>query len=62
MEPGLAEMLIDVAGVLEVIDQLVDPLYIVGVCVVVISMDDQTDGVGLVPEQLVLNINKGLHR
>ena len=55
-------MLIDVAGVLEVIDQLVDPLQSVGVCVVDIPMDDQTDGVGLVPEQLVLNIHKGLHR
>ena len=61
MEPGLAEVLVDVARVLEISDQLVNLGQGPGVGVVDVTMDDQTDGVGLVPEQLVLHLHKGLH-
>ena len=61
MQPGLAEMLIDVGRVLEVTDQLVNLGQCPRVGVVDVTVYDQADGVGLVPEQLVLHLHKGLH-
>ena len=47
VQPGLAEVLVDVGRVLQTLDQRVDPRAGGGVRVVHVAADDDRDGVGL---------------